>query len=146
MKCCSRSTFGIYIGCIYILFDTVGLIFYWYLDDAFAARFIFSIIYILLVCNSSFLIVGIVKKRYKLIQPWLILYGLILTVMCLYFLHSITLSTCALMYMLALLVIGLFGLTLGRIYNLYRDIRIQNIENTCKGQRIAKECTIELIV
>ncbi|XP_046811901.1 uncharacterized protein LOC124421124 [Lucilia cuprina] len=146
MKCCRRSTFGLYVGCFDILFNTVGIIFYWVADKEFVGRLIFSIIYILLVLNSSFFIAGIVKKRYKFMRPWLLLYGLSLTAIFCYFLYRITLNVHVLMHTLVLFGIEFFCLMLWRIYNLYRDIRIHNKENTCQGQRIATECTVELIV
>ncbi|KAI8127182.1 hypothetical protein CVS40_2986 [Lucilia cuprina] len=93
MKCWGRSTLGVVVGGINVLFyiicvvnvilailDINGEAERTMYNALFATLFVFFLLMILL---SSLLIVGIIKRRHKLMLPWLIVTGILLVLNCL---------------------------------------------------------------
>ncbi|KAI8127579.1 hypothetical protein FF38_01592 [Lucilia cuprina] len=159
MKCCSRSTLGVIIGIlnilIYIFVAVVMLGLLQNLQERFdktveqkekAAELgtvLISSLFaacLAMIIVSGVLIMGIIKRRHKLILPWLVLHGLGLAVdgarvvltLILSLVNGISLSV-----VLTSFVFGVIGVCLGAlifwtIYSLWRDIRRMNDEKSGK--------------
>ncbi|XP_023305172.2 uncharacterized protein LOC111686998 [Lucilia cuprina] len=154
MKCCSRSTLGVIIGVLNVLayvICTIGAIVFLVqlsgtekrnqeeIDAAAMYNTIFIVIIVLsliMIIISALLITGIVKRRHRMMLPWLILSGIGFVVNCIrfvyYFIASIIVGahfTAIVIILIAgVLGIGISALILWPIYTLYRDMRRENIE------------------
>ncbi|XP_037825027.1 uncharacterized protein LOC119613154 [Lucilia sericata] len=159
MKCCSRSTLGVIIGflniLIYIGLCVVMIGFLQNLQERFdrtieqkekAAEIgtilISSILAacLVMIIISGVLIVGITKRRHKLILPWLVLNGLGLAIdsarviftLILNLVNGISLSVVLTSFVVGVIGIGLGALIFWAIYTLWRDIRRMNDEKSGK--------------
>ncbi|XP_065368528.1 uncharacterized protein LOC135961012 [Calliphora vicina] len=154
MKCCSRSTLGITIGSLnvlgYILCTIFSIIAVVQINAAdeqnqqqkeefavYKTLFIVLIVVcLIMILISGLLITGIVKRRHKMMLPWLILSGIGFVINCARFgyliivaiIQGIPLATVIFIFILGLLGIAISALILWPIYTLYRDMRKENSE------------------
>ncbi|KAM7344739.1 uncharacterized protein ACRADG_011342 [Cochliomyia hominivorax] len=161
MKCCSRSTLGVIIGflniLIYIMVSIVVIALAGNSNDlksqyneiyeehkkelkelsTFLLCTILSVCLVMAVV-SGVLIMGIVKRRHKLMIPWLVLSGIgfacdclrVFIVVLIGFMNDLAFSTIISTFFLNLLGCGIEALILWPIYTLWRDLRLKHEENS----------------
>ncbi|XP_046811616.1 uncharacterized protein LOC124421006 isoform X2 [Lucilia cuprina] len=146
MKCWGRSTLGVVVGGINVLFyiicvvnvilaildingeeqrsrykhDTLAMY-----NALFATLFVFFLLMILL---SSLLIVGIIKRRHKLMLPWLIVTGILLVLNCLRLAFNVIFGIIVESHVTSVLITFIVALAVivslwWAIYILYGEIR-----------------------
>ncbi|KAI8127168.1 hypothetical protein FF38_01594 [Lucilia cuprina] len=153
MMCCSRSTLGVIIGGINAVayFATLIFLIYTMVDtnsllkkhehtktDATYFNVIFTLL--ILFCMSMFvisglLLMGIIKRRHKMMIPWLLLsaigfvintfrlsYQLIVSII-----NDVGAGIFVSIFFSGLLGLGLSALIIWLIYTLYKDIEKENI-------------------
>ncbi|KAI8126978.1 hypothetical protein CVS40_2990 [Lucilia cuprina] len=95
---------------------------------------------------SGLLIMGIVKRRHKLMMPWLILSGIGFIANCVNFafkfigsLFTVPFLSLVILFVVGLLGIGISYLILWPIFTLYGDIQKENFEQESNDTRIKSD-------
>ncbi|KAI8126920.1 hypothetical protein FF38_01596 [Lucilia cuprina] len=149
MKCWSRSTLGVVIGSINVLAYIICTV---YIIDVLVdinrkqertqqqndvlalyntIFVVLIVVCLILLLISSLMIMGIIKRRHKLMLPWLIITGISFVVNCARFVYHLILAIIAGIPLTTVLVVFIVGLVatafavllLWPIYTLYGDIR-----------------------
>ncbi|XP_065368646.1 uncharacterized protein LOC135961091 [Calliphora vicina] len=154
MKCWSRSTLGVVVGILNILVNLACIIYsiitlgninaigpttQQQRESISLYNKVFSVILVVCVIMaivSGIFIRGIIKRRHKLMMPWLILSGIGFVLNCGQFLFTFIgtlfqgypLSHIVITLIVGLLSIGISALILWPIFTLFGDIRKKNTE------------------
>ncbi|XP_037825014.1 uncharacterized protein LOC119613141 [Lucilia sericata] len=153
MKYCSRSTLGLIIGSLNVLIYLACFIYAIIVlvdinsgeNSSYKEKenislhnkiiIILIILCIVMAIISGLLIMGIVKRRHKLMMPWLILSGIGFIVNCVNFAFKFigSMFTVPFLSLVIMFVVGLLGivisyLILWPIFTLYGDIQKENFE------------------
>ncbi|KAM7346167.1 uncharacterized protein ACRADG_012138 [Cochliomyia hominivorax] len=152
MKCCSRSTLGVVIGVLNIIIYIIAVIVLILASVEINGKepknyqqenairninilfIVLVIVCLIMILISGLLVTGILKRRHKLMLPWIILsiIGFVINCLKLGFdivlglIKRLDLSEIVIHFLLGLLGIVISGLIIKAIYDLYKDIREEN--------------------
>ncbi|XP_065369081.1 uncharacterized protein LOC135961510 [Calliphora vicina] len=157
MKCCNRSTLGVIIGSLNVLVYILGIISAIdvivkinTMKELAILKILFIVlivVFFIMILVSGLLITGIVKRRHKLMLPWLILSSIGIVGNCAWFgyhiivalIQGIPPTTFIIGFLAGLVGIAFSALMLRLISVLYRDMRKENSQMSARVLNNSRE-------